>query len=71
MEALGHGLVDRYEMSLELVEGARGKGLGRAMICAARTLVASDEPVFAQVSPGNAHYCGHFWPRQKVPRNEC
>ena len=51
---LGRGLVGRWEISLELDSEARGRGLGRAMIAAARVLVPADEPVFAQVSPGNA-----------------
>jgi GNAT superfamily N-acetyltransferase len=51
---LGRGLVDRWEVSLELAPAARGHGVGRAMITAARALVPADEPVFAQVSPGNA-----------------
>jgi GNAT superfamily N-acetyltransferase len=51
---LGRGLVDRWEISLELNPAARGRGLGRAMITAARAFVPADEPVFAQVSPGNA-----------------
>jgi GNAT superfamily N-acetyltransferase len=51
---VGRGLVGRWEISLELDPAARGQGLGRAMISAARTLVPADEPLFAQVSPGNA-----------------
>lgn len=51
---LGRGLVGRWEISLELAPAARGHGLGRAMIAAARALAPADEPVFAQVSPGNA-----------------
>jgi RimJ/RimL family protein N-acetyltransferase len=51
---LGRGLVDRWEISLELAPAARGHGLGRAIITAARALIPADEPVFAQVSPGNA-----------------
>ncbi len=51
---LGRGLVGRLELSLELVPTARGAGLGRAMIAAARALMPADEPVFAQVAPGNA-----------------
>lgn len=35
-------------------EAAMGQTLGRAMISAARAVVPPDEPVFAQVSPGNA-----------------
>jgi hypothetical protein len=51
---LGRGLADRWELSIELAPDAQNHGLGRAMITAGRALVAPDEPVFAQVSPGNA-----------------
>jgi hypothetical protein len=51
---LGRGLADRWELSIELAPDAQNQGLGRAMITAGRALVAPDEPVFAQVSPGNA-----------------
>jgi len=51
---LRRGLAGRWEISLELDPAARGRGLGRALIAAARTLPVADEPVFAQVSPGNA-----------------
>jgi GNAT superfamily N-acetyltransferase len=51
---LGRGLLGRWEISLELDPPARGSGLGRAMIAAARALVPAGEPLFAQVSPGNA-----------------
>lgn len=51
---LGRGLADRWELSIELAPGARNHGLGRAMISAGRALVPPDEPVFAEVSPGNA-----------------
>jgi hypothetical protein len=51
---LGRGLVGRWEISLELAPAARNHGLGRTMIASARALVPVDEPVFAQVSPGNA-----------------
>jgi GNAT superfamily N-acetyltransferase len=51
---LGRGLVGRWEISLELEPTARGHGLGRAMLAAARALLPPDEPLFAQVSPGNA-----------------
>jgi GNAT superfamily N-acetyltransferase len=54
MVTLGRGLVGRWEISLELAPAARGRGLGRAMIAAARALLPADEPVFAQVAPGNA-----------------
>lgn len=52
--ALGRGLAGRLEVSLEVDEGARGRGLGRSAIRAARALVPRGEFVFAQVSPGNA-----------------
>ena len=51
---LGRGLVGRWEISLELAPAARGHGLGRAMLAAARALLPPEEPLFAQVSPGNA-----------------
>jgi RimJ/RimL family protein N-acetyltransferase len=51
---LGRGLVDRWEISLELTPTARNRGLGRAMIASARAMLPAEEPVFAQVSPGNA-----------------
>jgi L-amino acid N-acyltransferase YncA len=52
--ALGRGLAGRWELSLELDPSARGRGLGRQLIVAGRALVPADEPVFAQVAPGNA-----------------
>jgi len=51
---LGQGLVNRWEMSVELSVADQNVGLGRALIAAARGLVPADEPVFAQVAPGNA-----------------
>jgi hypothetical protein len=41
-------------MAYEVAEPARGNGLGRRLAITARTLVASDQPLFAQVAPGNA-----------------
>lgn len=49
---LGRGLAGRLEVSVEVEPGARGAGLGRSLAVAARCLV--DEPLFAQVSPGNS-----------------
>jgi hypothetical protein len=49
---LGRGLARRLEVSVEVQPGARGAGLGRSLALAARCLV--DEPLFAQVSPGNS-----------------
>ncbi|HET6316041.1 MAG TPA: GNAT family N-acetyltransferase [Chloroflexota bacterium] len=47
-------MVGRCEISIELDPRARGRGLGRALIAAARATVPAEVPVFAQVSPGNA-----------------
>ncbi|MEV5429307.1 GNAT family N-acetyltransferase [Streptomyces sp. NPDC052701] len=49
---LGHGVAGRLEVAVEVDEGARRRGLGRALVTAARQLAT--EPVWAQVSPGNA-----------------
>ncbi|MFI1166838.1 GNAT family N-acetyltransferase [Streptomyces sp. NPDC020801] len=49
---LGRGVAGRLEVSVEVDEGVRHRGLGRALLTAARHL--ADEPVWAQVSPGNA-----------------
>jgi GNAT superfamily N-acetyltransferase len=51
---LGRGLAGRREAAFEVEPERRGQGLGRALALAARHLVAPDEPVFVQVSPGNA-----------------
>ncbi|RMB84305.1 GNAT family N-acetyltransferase [Streptomyces shenzhenensis] len=50
--ALGRGVAGRLEVSVEVAEGARHRGLGRDLVAAALRL--ADEPVWAQVSPGNA-----------------
>ena len=49
---MGRGVAGRMEMAYEVAPAARGHGLGRRLAGAASTLVR-DEPVFAQVSPGN------------------
>lgn len=51
---VGRGLAGRWEASFEVAPRRRGQGLGRALAGAARHLVPEGEPVFAQVSPGNA-----------------
>lgn len=48
----GRGIAGRLEVSVEVEEGTRHRGLGRALVTAARHLVA--EPLWAQVTPGNA-----------------
>lgn len=49
---IGRGICRRLEMSFEVPAGARGRGLGRELALAARSVV--EEPVFAQTAPGNA-----------------
>jgi hypothetical protein len=49
---VGRGLAGRWELALELDHP--GAGRGRELIAASRALVPPDEPLFAQVSPGNA-----------------
>ncbi|MEV6740983.1 GNAT family N-acetyltransferase [Streptomyces sp. NPDC051104] len=49
---LGRGVAGRLEVSVEVDEGVRQRGLGRRLVGAARQLAA--EPVWAQIAPGNA-----------------
>jgi hypothetical protein len=53
---LGRGLVGRREMAVELLDPAAGggSGHGRRLIRAGLAALAPGEPVWAQVSPGNA-----------------
>ncbi|HEX8344002.1 MAG TPA: GNAT family N-acetyltransferase [Actinoplanes sp.] len=51
---LGRGLAGRWEVTVEVDEGYRDAGLGRALARAARHLVPEQRPVWAQVAPGNA-----------------
>ncbi len=50
---LGRGVAGRWEVAVEVDEGARQRGLGRRLVAAARHL-AGGAPVWAQVSAGNA-----------------
>nr|WP_168530327.1 GNAT family N-acetyltransferase [Streptomyces sp. RPA4-2]QIY64731.1 GNAT family N-acetyltransferase [Streptomyces sp. RPA4-2] len=50
---LGRGVAGRLEAAVEVDEGLRHRGLGRALAAAARQLALS-EPVWVQVAPGNA-----------------
>ncbi len=51
---LSRGLAGRREISVEAEPDGQGRGWGRSLVCDALALVASGEPVFAAVSPGNA-----------------
>ncbi len=52
---LGRGLVDRLEMSVELLPGAsEGDRAGRRLVQAGLALVPYGDLVWAQVAPGNA-----------------
>jgi RimJ/RimL family protein N-acetyltransferase len=48
------GVAGRWEVSVEVDPGYRGKGLGRDLVAAARHLVPDGTPVWAQIAPGNA-----------------
>jgi len=50
---LGRGLADRLEVGVEVSPAYRERGIGRQLALSARALVSSDEPVFAQIAPGN------------------
>lgn len=50
---LGRGLVGRMEAAYEVSTPQRGKGLGKALVVAARNLAPQGEPIFMQISPGN------------------
>ncbi|PWI15441.1 GNAT family N-acetyltransferase [Streptomyces sp. Act143] len=49
---MGRGIGGRLEVSAEVDEDARHRGLGRLLAIAARHLAA--EPLWAQIAPGNA-----------------
>ncbi|GAA3993654.1 GNAT family N-acetyltransferase [Streptomyces marokkonensis] len=50
---LGRGVAGRLEVAVEVAEGVRQRGLGRRLVTAARQL-GGGEPVWAQISAGNA-----------------
>lgn len=50
---LGRGLAGRLEMAFEVEPSWRGSGWGRRLAAAARDVAPPDEPLYAQVSPGN------------------
>jgi GNAT superfamily N-acetyltransferase len=51
---LGRGLAGRRELAFEVDPARRNRGLGRLLVAAARRLTPPGEPLFAQVTPGNA-----------------
>ena len=51
---LGRGVAGRWEVSVEVEPGYRGKGLGRELAAAARHLLPDSTPLWAQIAPGNA-----------------
>jgi hypothetical protein len=50
---LGHGLVGRLEISVELISATHGQGAGRGVIAAGLALVPAGDLVWAQVASGN------------------
>jgi len=62
---LGRGIGGRLEVSVEVDDAARGKGLGRQLVSMARQL--ADEPVWAQIAPGNARSVRAFQGAGYVP----
>jgi GNAT superfamily N-acetyltransferase len=51
---IGRGLVDRQELSVELLPGAEGQGHGRRLITQGLGMVEAGDLVWAQVAAGNA-----------------
>jgi hypothetical protein len=51
---LGRGLAGRWEVAVEVAPQARGRGVGRSLAMAARSLVPGDRQLWAQIAPGNA-----------------
>jgi GNAT superfamily N-acetyltransferase len=51
---VGRGICGRWEIGYEVAPDARGAGLGRRLVDAARGVVPAGDPVWAQVAPGNA-----------------
>ena len=65
--AVGRGVAGRWEVALELDESLRGNGLGRRLLSTALGLVGAGQPVWAQVSPGNARSLRAFLAAGFVP----
>jgi hypothetical protein len=64
---IGRGVGGRWEAAIEVDEGVRNRGLGRALARAARRLVPQERPVWAQIAPGNAASVRAFLAAGYVP----
>ncbi|MCF2527845.1 GNAT family N-acetyltransferase [Yinghuangia soli] len=64
---LGRGVAGRWEAAIEVDEGGRHRGLGRAMAVAARHLVPGGGPVWSQQATGNARSIRVFQAAGYVP----
>ncbi|MFC4501962.1 MULTISPECIES: GNAT family N-acetyltransferase [Streptomyces] len=62
---MGYGIGGRLEVSVEVDEAVRHRGLGRRLVTAARHL--AEEPLWAQVAPGNARSVRAFQAAGYVP----
>jgi GNAT superfamily N-acetyltransferase len=62
---MGRGIAGRPEVSVEVDDSVRHRGLGRLLVTAARHLVT--EPLWAQVAPGNARSMRAFLAAGYVP----
>ncbi|MFJ6083419.1 GNAT family N-acetyltransferase [Streptomyces sp. NPDC092369] len=62
---MGRGIAGRLEVSVEVDDAVRHRGLGRLLVTAARHLVT--EPLWAQVAPGNARSTRAFLAAGYVP----
>jgi GNAT superfamily N-acetyltransferase len=50
---IGRGIAARWEVAIEVDPSHRGRGFGRALAIAARHLVPSGAPLWAQIAPAN------------------
>jgi GNAT superfamily N-acetyltransferase len=64
---LAHGLAGRPELSIEAAPAGQGRGIGRALLLDALSLVPAGAPVFAAVAPGNARSLRAFLALGFVP----
>lgn len=62
---IGRGVAGRWEVAIEVEPGHQGRGLGRALACAARRL--TPHPLWAQIAPGNAASVRAFLAAGYVP----